>query len=541
MMAASSGIGVATRPYSPRAFRGKVRSAAMTPDELKAEIAAGDIDTVLLALTDMQGRLQGKRLTAPWFLQSVAGHGAEGCNYLLAVDVEMNTVDGYAMSSWERGYGDFVMKPDFDTLCRTTWLDGTALCLADVEWEDGSPVVASPRQVLRAQLARLAERGWAAHAGTELEFMIFDDSYEQAWDNAYRGLTPGQPLQRRLLDARHGARGAAAAPHPQRDDGRGDGRRGLQGRVQLRPARDQLPLRRGTAGGRPARDLQERRQGDGRPGRQGDHLHGQVQRARGQLVPPAPVTARHRWLDRVRRGGGPVRPLPRRHAGGPARDDALPRPQHQLLQALRGALVRAHDGGVGSRQPHVRAARRRARRRPADRMPRPGGRCQPVPRDQRPDRRRPARRRRGARARAGAGGQRLRGRPSARRSRARCATPATCSRRARSRATRSARRSSTTTSTTRASSSRPTTRRSPIGSASGASSVCRRRVVRAAQILQQGAQARGDRVHLLARPADRFLEARLLRFPHTGQRSYPPLVGATRDPPAIRTAGRNGL
>ncbi|MGZ8633210.1 MAG: glutamine synthetase, partial [Solirubrobacteraceae bacterium] len=122
----------------------------MTPDELKAEIAAGDIDTVLLALTDMQGRLQGKRLTAPWFLQSVAGHGAEGCNYLLAVDVEMNTVDGYAMSSWERGYGDFVMKPDFDTLCRTSWLEGTALCLADVEWEDGSPVVASPRQVLRA-------------------------------------------------------------------------------------------------------------------------------------------------------------------------------------------------------------------------------------------------------------------------------------------------------------------------------------------------------------------------------------------------------
>jgi glutamine synthetase len=188
----------------------------MTLDELKAEIAAGDIDTVLLALTDMQGRLQGKRLTAPWFLQSVVGHGAEGCNYLLAVDVDMNTVGGYTMSSWERGYGDFVFKPDFDTLCRTTWLEGTALCLADVEWEDGSPVVASPRQVLRAQLARLADRGWAAHAGTELEFMVFDDSYEQAWDNAYRGLTPAnrynvdysmlgtarvEPLLRRIRNA----------------------------------------------------------------------------------------------------------------------------------------------------------------------------------------------------------------------------------------------------------------------------------------------------------------------------------------------------
>ena len=114
----------------------------------------------------MQGRLQGKRLTAPWFLQSVMGHGAEGCNYLLAVDVEMNTVDGYTMSSWERGYGDFELAPDLDTLCRTTWLDGTAVCLADIMWLDHTPVVASPRQILRAQLDRLAERGWDAHAGT---------------------------------------------------------------------------------------------------------------------------------------------------------------------------------------------------------------------------------------------------------------------------------------------------------------------------------------------------------------------------------------
>src|SRR3954470_6508297 len=195
---------------------GKVASRTMTLDELKAEVAAGDIDTVLLALTDMQGRLQGKRLTAPWFLQSVVGHGAEGCNYLLAVDVDMNTVGGYQMSSWERGYGDFVFRPDLDTLCRTTWLEGTALCLADVEWEDGSPVVASPRQILRAQLARLAQRGWEAHAGTELEFMVFDDSYEQAWDSAYRGLTPAnrynvdysmlgtarvEPLLRRIRNA----------------------------------------------------------------------------------------------------------------------------------------------------------------------------------------------------------------------------------------------------------------------------------------------------------------------------------------------------
>jgi glutamine synthetase len=159
-------------------------------EELRAKVAAGEIDTVLIALTDMQGRLQGKRLTTEHFFNEVVPHGAEGCNYLLAVDVEMNTVDGYAMSSWERGYGDFVMKPDFSTLRLVPWQEATAMCLVDLAWEDGSDVVASPRQILRAQLARLAERGWIANASTELEFMVFRDTYEQAWDKGYRDLIP---------------------------------------------------------------------------------------------------------------------------------------------------------------------------------------------------------------------------------------------------------------------------------------------------------------------------------------------------------------
>src|SRR3954471_20823839 len=146
--------------------------------DLKKSVDDGSIDTVLLCIADMEGRLQGKRLTARHFLNEVVDHDAEGCNYLLAVDVDMNTVDGYEMSSWERGYGDFELKPDLDTLARTTWLEGTAMCLADIHWHDGTPVAASPRQILRAQLDRLAERGWAAHAGTELEFMVFNDSYE---------------------------------------------------------------------------------------------------------------------------------------------------------------------------------------------------------------------------------------------------------------------------------------------------------------------------------------------------------------------------
>jgi glutamine synthetase len=192
----------------------------MTLEELRAEVADGSIDTVLLCLTDMQGRLQGKRMHAPFFVDEVVAHGAEACNYLLAVDVEMNTVDGYEMSSWQRGYGDFVMEPDLQTLERIPWLEGTALCLVDLKWQDGNDVVASPRQVLRRQLARLADRGWTANAGSELEFILFEDTYEQAWDKGYVGLTPAnrynvdysilgttrvEPLIRRIRNAMAGA------------------------------------------------------------------------------------------------------------------------------------------------------------------------------------------------------------------------------------------------------------------------------------------------------------------------------------------------
>ncbi|WP_327030798.1 glutamine synthetase family protein [Micromonospora sp. NBC_01740] len=167
-----------------------MRKAPLTLEQLRVAVAEDEIDTVVLALVDMQGRLQGKRFHAPYFLDQVAAHGSEGCNYLLAVDVDMNTVDGYAMSSWERGYGDFAMVPDFDTLRRVPWQPGSALLLADLAWLDGSPVVASPRQILRRQLDRLAAHGLTAYAGTELEFVLFRDSYEEAWQRGYRDLTP---------------------------------------------------------------------------------------------------------------------------------------------------------------------------------------------------------------------------------------------------------------------------------------------------------------------------------------------------------------
>ncbi len=162
----------------------------MNLDQLRQAVAAGTVDTVLLAVCDMQGRLQGKRLTARHFLDEVVGHGAEGCTYLLAVDVDMDTVPGYAITSWERGYGDFVFRPDLDTLRPVPWQEATALVLADLEWEDGTPVPPSPRQILRGQLERLAERGWVADAGTELEFLVFRDTYEEAWHKGYRDLEP---------------------------------------------------------------------------------------------------------------------------------------------------------------------------------------------------------------------------------------------------------------------------------------------------------------------------------------------------------------
>jgi glutamine synthetase len=158
--------------------------------ELEALVAAGDVDTVIVGFTDMQGRLVGKRISARLFVDDVIAHGAECCNYLLAVDVDMNTVDGYAMSSWEAGYGDMVMTPDFATLRLLPWQPATALVMADLGWHDGSPVVPAPRSILRAQLDRLAERGMGAVAATELEFIVFDDTYRDAWKAGYRDLTP---------------------------------------------------------------------------------------------------------------------------------------------------------------------------------------------------------------------------------------------------------------------------------------------------------------------------------------------------------------
>ncbi len=165
----------------------------LTLDELRGEVEAGRIDTVVAAFTDMQGRLLGKREQAQYFLEESAEHGLEGCNYLLALDMDMDPQPGYGMASWDKGYGDFHLEPDMSTLRPIPWLEGTAFVLCDVHWEDGSEVVASPRQVLKRQVERARSLGFEPMFGSELEFYLFEDSYKQAHEKRYRELTPSVP------------------------------------------------------------------------------------------------------------------------------------------------------------------------------------------------------------------------------------------------------------------------------------------------------------------------------------------------------------
>jgi glutamine synthetase len=165
----------------------------LSVDDLRKEGEAGGIDTVVAAFTDMQGRLFGKRINVEYFLDEVVAHGIEGCNYLLALDMEMDPVPGYEMANWEGGYGDFAIVPDMATLRRIPWLDRTALVICDVANHDGSPVVASPRQVLIAQYERAAEMGYTPMMASELEFYLYKESYAEAHEKDYKDLTPTIP------------------------------------------------------------------------------------------------------------------------------------------------------------------------------------------------------------------------------------------------------------------------------------------------------------------------------------------------------------
>jgi len=168
----------------------------LTLEELKREIAAGTIDTVIAAMVDLQGRLVGKRFQAEYFADS-GYEETHGCNYLLGVDIEMEPVPGYKATSWELGYGDFILKPDTATLRRVPWLPGTALVICDVvDHHTHEDVPHSPRAMLKKQLGRLEAMKLKAYVASELEFFLFDDSYESANKKGYRNLkTAGHYIQ----------------------------------------------------------------------------------------------------------------------------------------------------------------------------------------------------------------------------------------------------------------------------------------------------------------------------------------------------------
>ena len=373
------------------------RRGMLTLEQLRVEVSEGNIDTVVVAFTDMQGRLQGKRLAAEFFLDDVVGSVIEGCNYLLAVDVEMNTVDGYAMSSWQTGYGDFVMAPDMSTLRRVPWQEATAMVIADLTWHDGSPVVASPRQILKAQTDRLAERGLQAMAGTELEFVVYADSYAAAQAAGYRDLTPAnsynvdysilgtariEPLLRKL---RNGMAGAGL----QVESAKGECNLG-QHEIAFRYAEAVTTCDNHSIYKTGSKEIAD---ADGmsitfmaKPNaREGNscHIHLSVRGDDG-----TPVMA----------GDGPhgLSAFGEHFIAGQlahaVRAGAVARAEHQLLQALRAGQFRAHRGPVGRGQPDLRDAAGRARGRAAGGEPGPGRGREPLPGRGGHDRRRAARR-----------------------------------------------------------------------------------------------------------------------------------------------------
>ena len=333
---------------------------------IDAGIADGSIDTVVIAFPDMHGRPVGKRVTADYFASHAAEHGIECCEYVLAVDVDMTPLPGYRFANWDTGYGDVVCHPDFATARRIPWLEGTAWVIADLSDGSGAPVEVSPRQILRRQLERAAERGLRVLAATELEFYLFRDSYEEAAAKGWRGLEPHtstiedyQLLQtsreeyilRRIRNEMIGA--GIPVEFSKGEAGRGQ----HEVNVTYDEALD---------GGGPAPGVQERDQGDRGAGGAGGDVHGQVDDGRHRLVVSRPHVAvgRGEWravdggrgaCDRVVCGrasvlGGTV--------GSGAGVGVVRGTDREFVSSVRAGKLGADRGRVGRGQPDVRVPRR---------------------------------------------------------------------------------------------------------------------------------------------------------------------------------------
>ena len=406
---------------------------------------------------------------AQFFLDTVLEHGTEGCNYLLAVDVDMNTVDGYAISSWERGYGDFEFVLDLDTLHPVPWIPGTAMVVCDLAWlDDGhTPVAESPRQILRAQAERAAEQGLVAYAGTELEFIVFNDTYEQAWTSGYRDLTPAnqynvdysllgtsrvEPL---LRDIRNGMFGAGLVVESAKGEcNLGQHEIAFKYDEVVRTADKHSIYKNGAKeiASQHGKALTFMAKFDQREGNS-CHIHMSLRGDDGRIV-----------FDE---GDGPTpmfRELRRRHPGHHVRADLALRPEHQLLQAVpgRAASPRPRRHG-GSTTAPARCGSSATARGCGWRTGCPAATSTPT-----------SRWRGCSPAGCAASSRSCRSSPPSRatptcpttqRCRRRCAARGTCSPRRAPRARSSATRWSTTTSTTPTSSCRRSTPPSPTGSA----------------------------------------------------------------------------
>ena len=328
----------------------------LTLEQLRARIGAGEIDTVVLAFTDMQGRLQGKRLHAQYFLDVALESGTEGCNYLLAVDIDMNTVDGYTISSWEKGYGDMEFVPDYDTIRLLPHLPGSVLVQCDLVWLDHAPVPQSPRTILKTQLERVAERGMVALAGTELEFIAFDTSYEEAHDRRWRDLTPVnqynvdysilgtarvEPLLRDLRNHMYaagldveGAKGECNFGQHEIGFLYAEALVTADNHSVYKTVAKEIAAQRGQA-------ITFMSKYDQREGNS-CHIHLSLRGDDGS----------GRVLGR-RRAHPALRPVHRRHPRHDARLHAALRAERQLLQAFRRRLVRTDRDRLGARQPHA--------------------------------------------------------------------------------------------------------------------------------------------------------------------------------------------
>ena len=456
---------------------GHVRQSAgmLTLETLPHQIRSGDVHTVVVAFPDLQGRPVGKRVTGSFFLEHVADHGIEACDYLLACDVDMDPLPGYEFANWETGYGDLNAVIDPQTVRPIPWLPGSVLVLCDLLTTDGEPVEVSPRRILRRQIERAAERGFVVKCATELEFYLFLDSFTEAADKRWQDLVPHatsiedyqllQTSREEYVIARiRNEMVEAGIPieFSKGEAGIGQHEINITYGTALEVADRHLVFKNGVKEiaseyGRAATFMAKWSM---ETAGSSCHIHTSLWDAATDAPLMAPAAGDRDGLRVLRRR----RPLDRRPARGCRPAGVVLRPLRQLVPPLRARLVGTDRRGVGRGQPDMRVPGRRPRGGTAGREQDSGGRRQPLHRPGRGHRRRPVGHRPRGRTRPRLHRERLPGARSAAHLPPPCPMPSPVWRRARWRPRPSVPKSTTTCSTRPARSGPRPTRSSPTGS-----------------------------------------------------------------------------